>query len=258
MSISAQIKSLRARLRLLDRGTHRLSHILDIMRVEAGHADAAILGHVDVPLVAEGGDLGLGQPGEAEHADLAGDVGPGARGVEFLEVVAQGLAHLDDAAAHGAEVAFPLAEEGGVVEDAAGDAGAVGGRVGDLAALEDGELAGDAGGGVLGGGGVGGAGAGDEVEGARSFAVEAEVFGVGLRHAEFEAFLDEVANGPGVFGEVAGCEALVGAVEEGEVAVCSYDLGDLFPLILCWVDPGGVVCAGMEQDDAAFGGGGDC
>ena len=41
------------------------------------------------------------QPCEAEHADLVGDVIPGAWGTEFLQLVAQCLAHLLDAARHG-------------------------------------------------------------------------------------------------------------------------------------------------------------
>lgn len=72
--------------------------------------------------------------------------------------------------------------------------------------------------------------AGDEVEGAGSFAVEAEVLGEGLRDAEFEALLDEVADGPGVVFEVPGGEALVGAVEEGEVVFGADDFGDVGPL----------------------------
>lgn len=240
-------------LRLANDLVNGLGKVLDIPRVETSHADAAVLGHVDVGVLAQLQDLGLAETGEAEHADLVGDVVPGARGAELLELGTQDLAHLDDAAGHGAQVVLPLGEQGGVVEDGAGDAGAVQRGVGDLGALQDGELGGDAGGGV---GGVGGRG-GDEVEAAGALAVEAKVLGEGLGDEELEALLDEVADGPGVAGEVAGGEALVGAVEEGEVVLLAQEGGDLLPLLLGRVDARGVVGAGVEEDDGAVGGGGD-
>lgn len=95
------------------------------------------------------------------------------------------------------------------------------------------------------------------MEGTGSFAVEAKVLGEGLRDAEFEALFDEVADGPGVVLEVAGGETLVCAVEEGEVLLGADDLGDVGPLGAGGVDAGGVVGAGVQEDDAAFGGGVD-
>ena len=83
------------------------------------------------------------------------------------------------------------------------------------------------------------------MEGAGAFAVETEVLGEGLRDAQLEALLDEVADRPGVAREVAGCEALVRAVEEGEEFPLAQDGGDLFPLVLGWVDARGVVGAGV-------------
>jgi len=124
-----------------------------------------------VVLLAKSQDLGLGQAGEREHADLVGDVVPCTGSLEFLEVVAQCRAHLDDAAGHGAQVTFPLGEQLFVVEDCGSDSCTVRGRVGDLGALEDGELGGDALGGVL---GVR-AGGGDEVEAAGTLAVQTKV-----------------------------------------------------------------------------------
>ena len=96
--------------------------------------------------------------------------------------------------------------------------------------------------------------AGDEVEGACSFAVEAEVLGEGLGDAEFEALVDEVADGPGVVFEVARGETLVGAVEEWEVVFGADDFCEVGPLGVGGVYAGGVVGAGVEEDDAAFGG----
>lgn len=88
-------------------------------------------------------------------------------------------------------------------------------------------------------------GRGDEVEGAGALAVETEVLGEGLRDAQLEALLDEVADGPGVADQVAGCEALVSGVEEGEVRTRAHDRGDLLPLFLGGVDACWVVRAGV-------------
>jgi hypothetical protein len=120
--------------------------------------------------------------------------------------------------------------------------------VADFATLKDCELRGDAFSRVL---GVGNRGD-DKVEAARAFAVEAKVFGEGLGNAELETFGDEVAEGPGVIGEVSACEALICAVEEWEVAFGSYNGGDFFPLLLCRVYPCGIVGAGVEEYDASF------
>lgn len=99
-----------------------------------------------------------------------------------------------------------------------------------------------------------GAGASDEVESTGAFAVETEVFGEGLRDAEFEALVDEVADSPGVIFEIAGCETLVGAVEEGEVFLCADHFGEFDPLFTGRIDACGVVGAGVQEDYASFGG----
>lgn len=92
------------------------------------------------------------------------------------------------------------------------------------------------------------------MEGTRSFTVKAKVLGKGLGDAEFEALLDEVADGPGIVFEISGCETLVCAVEEGEVISGSDDFCEFGPLVAGGVDAGGIMGAGMEEDDTAFGG----
>lgn len=200
-------------------------------------------------LLTQSQDLVLGQAGEREHANLVCDVVPSARSLQLLEVVAQSCAHLDDAARHGAQVTLPLGEQLFVIEHCGSDAGTVRGRVGDLGALEDGELGGNALGSVL---GVR-AGGCDEVEAAGALAIQTKVLGVRLCDQELEALLDEVADGPVIGVQRAGGEALVCAVEEGELLPLLHDGGNLFPLVLSGVDARGVVCAGVEEDDAAFG-----
>ena len=66
--------------------------------------------------------------------------------------------------------------------------------------------------------------------------------------------LNEVANSPGIIFEIAGREALVRAVEEGEMFPRAYHLGELHPLIAGGVDACRVVGAGVEEDYASFGG----
>lgn len=226
-----------------------LGDVVDVFRVQPGHADAAVLGHVDVGVLADLQDLGLGQAREAEHADLVGDVVPGARGAELLQLGPQRRAHADDAPGHRAQVVLPLGEQGRVVHDGAGDAGPVQGRVGDLGPLQDGELRGDAGDGAL---GVRGR-AGHDVEAARPLAVEAEVLGEALSYHQLETLLDEIPDGGVVFRQVAGGESLVGAVEEGEVALLTYYLGDFLPLLQGRVNARGVVGTGVEEDDGSLG-----
>ena len=97
-------------------------------------------------------------------------------------------------------------------------------------------------------------GSSDEVEGTGSFAVETEIFGEGLRDAEFEALVDEVADCPGVIFEIAGCETLIRAVEEGEVFLCADYFGEFDPLFAGGIDACGVVGAGVQEDYASFGG----
>ena len=227
---------------------HRLCKIVDVVCIQPRHTDPSILRHVNVELLPQLLHLRLVQASKAEHANLIRDVIPRTRRAHVLELAAENLAHLHDAPAHGVEVGLPLREEILVVEDEGSDAGAVGGRVGDLGSLEDGELAANAGEGVL---GVW-AGGGDEVEAACSLAVEAEVFGVRLGDEELEALLDEVIDGPGVLGEGSGSEALVGAVKEGEVVFGLHHLGDFLPLAVGRVDTRRIVSTGVQQDDAAF------
>ena len=226
--------------RLPDNLINSLSHILHIPLVQPGHADPPVLRHVHVRLIPQLDRLPLAQAREAKHADLVRNVLPAALlAVQLFQLRPQRRPHVLDAPAHGAEIGFPLFEEARVVEDRACNACAVGGWVADFAPLQDGELGSDARDGVD---GVW-AWTSDEVERAGALTVETEVFGKGLRDAHFEALGDEVADGPGVVFEVAGCEALVRAVEEREVLALTDDFGEFNPLVAGGVDTGGVVGA---------------
>lgn len=206
-----------------------------------------------MPLLAQDLHLLLGQAREAEHADLAGDMVPRARSALGLQPVAQALAHLDDPATHRAQVVLPLREQRRVVEHHGRDARAVGGRVRDLRPLEDGELARDV---RIRLRGLR-SGSRDKVERAGTLAVEPEILRERLGDAQLEAFGDEVADGPGVAGQIAGREALIRAVEEREVVTLANGYGDLLPLVLCRVYARGVVSAGVQEDDGATRGGAD-
>ena len=94
-------------------------------------------------------------------------------------------------------------------------------------------------------------------EGAHPLAVEPHVLGVRLGEADVVAVGDELADGEGVLVHVAGGEALVGHVEEGVEVLLLDHLAHLAPLLGLGVDPGRVVGAGVEHDDALVGDVGD-
>jgi len=165
------------------------------------------------------------------------------------QTLTQTTAHLLDTTAHSAEIILPLGEELRVIEDLASDASTVGRRVRDLGALQDSKLAGNVG---VCSGGVGARGR-DEVESTSALTVQAEVLGEGLGDAQLEALFNEVADRPGVAGQIARREALVGGVEKGEVAALTHHGGDLLPLVLRWVDAGGIVGTGVQHDDGSCG-----
>lgn len=219
--------------------------VVNVPRIEAGHGDTAVLGHVDVVLLAEPEHLCLGEAREGEHANLVSDVVPGSGRPQLLELGAKGLAHADDAARHVAQVVLPLCKELGVVQHDGRDGRTVARRVADLGALQDGKLAGDA------RGRVGRVGRRHEVEAARTLAVQAKVLRKALRHQQLKALGDEVTDGLCIPGEVAGREALVGAVKEGEVALCTTELGKLGPLVRRRVNARWVVGAGVQEYDGA-------
>jgi len=52
--------------------------VIDVIDVQTGHADASVLGHVDMRLFAKLDDLRLRQTREAKHAYLLRDVVPSA------------------------------------------------------------------------------------------------------------------------------------------------------------------------------------
>lgn len=248
---SAKSQKVKGLLRLPDNLINGLSHIIHIARVQTGHADTAVLGHVNVRVGPEPEHLRLRQTREAEHTDLVRDVPPAALfAVERLELGPECGPHLLDPPAHGPQVLFPFGKELGVVEYGAGNTGTVCRRVADLGSLQDGELGCNAANGV----GRIGPLAGDEVEGAGTLAVETKVLGKGLRHAELEALRDEVADRPGVVLKIAGRKALIGAVEEGEVLLGGDQFGELGPLRVGEIDTGGVVGTGMQENDAPLGG----
>lgn len=239
----------------LDDLVNGLGHIMHVVPVQPGHADTAVLSHVNVRVSPEPEHLRLRQACEAEHADLVRDVPPAALfAVERFQRGPEGGSHLLDPPAHGPQIVFPFGKEVGVVEDGTGDAGPVCRRVADLGSLQDGELGCNAANGV----GRIGPWAGDEVEGAGTLAVESEVLGKGLRHTELEALRDEVADRPGVVFKIARCKALIGAVEKGKMLLGGHQFGELSPLGVGEVDTGGIVGTCMEENDASLGGLLDC
>lgn len=67
------------------------------------------------------------------------------------------------------------------------------------------------------------------------------------------SLLDEVAESESVLVGVTTGETLVSHVEEWVVATLLYNVADGPPLLLSGVNTGGVVCASVQEDDAALG-----
>lgn len=211
---------------------HRVGKIVQVMRVQPGHGDSSILSlrkqlvsinqlsasgsrthHIHVPLLPQRHHLLFSQSGEREHANLVCDMIPCSWSAFGLEARTQALTHLDDAAAHRAQILLPLGKELGIIQNDASDASTVSRGIGDLRPLQNGKLARD----VLDRLHGVRSRSSDEVEGARTLTVEAKVLRKGLRDACLEPQRDKVPNGPGVTLEIARCEALVSAVKEREV-----------------------------------------
>mmetsp|Transcript_14294 Transcript_14294/g.46117 ORF Transcript_14294/g.46117 Transcript_14294/m.46117 type:complete len:298 (+) Transcript_14294:14-907(+) len=213
--------------------------LVDVLRVDAGHGDAARLEHVDVVLLADLEDLGLGHARVGEHADLRRDVAPVAARVQRVELGPERRAHVADAARHDLERVEPRGLEVRVVEDRGDDARAEGRRVRVHGARDLFQVAPH---------GVGLVGRRDgRVDGARALAVEPEVLREGHARPRRQALLQKVAEGPRVGVQIARREAEVGRVEEREQTLALDQRRELLPLVARWVDARRVVRAEMQQ-----------
>jgi len=74
---------------------------------DTGHRDAPVLGEVDVVLLGELVNLRGGEPGEAEHADLVGDVIPALLAAELLKAGTELHPHGDNAVSHQLDLLVP-------------------------------------------------------------------------------------------------------------------------------------------------------
>lgn len=120
---------------------HRLGNILDIPSIRSSHTDAAILRHVDMCILPNLQHLLLAQPGKTEHPNLLRNMLPAPFfPIQFFKLPPQRFPHINDTAAHGAEIGFPFLEEFRVVEHQTRDASTVSGRVTDFTALQNRKL----------------------------------------------------------------------------------------------------------------------
>jgi hypothetical protein len=230
---------------LLGDGVHGSGQVVDILRSNTGHRDATILGQIHAELLHQAFTLLRIHAGEAEHADLVGDVLPVLGRAQLLQVVLQRGAHRNDAVGHLLDVAQPLLLERGIAQNLRHQTSTVHGRVRVQGTDEDLDLRHCAHRIVF--------AAGHQREGAGTFAVQAHVLGVALGQGDLVALLDEMSDGEGVTGDVTAGEALVGHVEEGEEVALLDQIGQFGPLFGLGVDAGGIVGAGVQQDDGAFG-----
>lgn len=166
---------------------------------------------------------------------------------EVFQVLLQQGPHFDDAVSHSLDFTQPLLLQLWVAEDFAGNPGTVDGRVGVKGTDKNLDLRVHA--------RLFLRAVGDNAESTNTFTVEAHVLCKGLSQSQTVAFLDEQADGESIFIGVASGKTLVCHVEEWIVLLLLDDLADLSPLVLSRVDTGGIVSAGMEQDDAVVGDG---
>lgn len=181
-------------------------------------------------------------------AYLFDDVSPGPRGLQPQKLVVENLSHRADPRAHYFEILVPLGRELLVRQDFLHDVAARCWTHGVLAADQMAQIVDD---------GVAEALAAlgqDVVEGAYALSVEPEVLGEALRNAHLHAGLlvEEVTHREGVLVEGPRRETLVGRVEEGEDLLALAEVCNGLPLLLVGVKAGGIVCAGVEEDDVAL------
>lgn len=223
-----------------------LGQSADVLRGDSGNGDSAVLGSVDGELLGKSLNLLRRQTGVAEHTNLRGDVVPVLLGAKSLEVLLEQSSHLDHSVGHLLDLTEPLLLELGVVEDGGGDSGTVDGGVGVEGSDDNLQLRVNS---VLLGGVLA-----DKRESTDSLTVKTHVLGEGLAQSNLVALLDKVSDGVGVSVDVTGGKALVGHVEEGEVALGLDDLLNLSPLLGSGVNTGGVVGTGVQKDGGSVGG----
>lgn len=143
---------------------------------------------------------------------------------------------------------MPLGSEFFVSQDLLNDAASTGGTHGVLSTDEVTEVVDDNVAEVL------GTVVQDIVESTDTLAVETEVLREALGNAHFHLGLlvEEVPDSPGILVGRTGGETLVCGVEEGEELLALAQVSNSLPLLLVWVETGGVMSAGMEEDDVSL------
>lgn len=178
-----------------------------------------------------------------EHADLALDVAPFARGVEvFLESGVKLFSHADDTVSHSLHFRLPLSVEIGVTQDGIGNSGTVerGIRVqgsdDDLQLTVDTRLLSR----VRSG----------EGESTNALSVQAHILSERLGQSNLVALGNKMTDSKGILVGGARGEALIGHVEEREKFLLFHDVGNFGPLFRGRINTSGIVGTGMEQDDS--------
>jgi len=218
-----------------------LGNVVHILGGQAADGDSSVLGHVDVMLLDHSLGLLGGKAGEREHTDLSSDVGPVSLNSDLLDRGTKSLSHGEDSVANSNEFGLPLSSKLNVVQKLSCNSGSVLGRGRVVSSDQYFNLRHDAAGILF--------VVADNMEGTSALTVESHNLSERLRDNHLEALVEEVSEAIGIGVELSGGEALVGSVEEGEKLVLGADFGDLSPLSLSGVDTGGVVSAGVEEDN---------
>mmetsp|Transcript_27318 Transcript_27318/g.43790 ORF Transcript_27318/g.43790 Transcript_27318/m.43790 type:complete len:290 (+) Transcript_27318:45-914(+) len=220
-----------------------VDHVLDVTLVESCQRDPAGLQEVDVVLLDEAIALWDGQACEGEHADLVGDVVPGAGCALRLQTFPQNITDPEDAVCHGLQFGLPGLEALRAAQNLHDELSSPLWRAGvhwsnDHLQLREHALC------LL-------RIVADHVQHANAFTVEAQVLRKGLAHEELKPKRLKEADSIGVLDQAAGSIALVGAVHEREQTLPLHQLRNLVPLLICRINASRVVGAGVEKHNGA-------
>lgn len=235
---------LNAHYRSLGDGMDGLGQVINVLGRYSGHRDAAVLGQVHAKLLGQSLALLLIHSGEAEHADLFGDVLPVARRAQLFQIVLQFGAHRDDSIGHQFDIAEPFLFQVCITQDFRNQAGAMNRRVAVHRTNQDLDLRHGASGFLL----VGA----DQRKGSGSFTVKTHVLGETLSQRNLVTILQEGTDGKRILGDISAGKALVGHVEEGEQVAFLEDGGHFSPLLRPGINTGWVVSAGVQKDDGSL------
>lgn len=222
-----------------------IGNVVHIATRYACHTDATIEGAVQVVLGPHFHHLIFVEAAISEHSNLLGDVFPVPRAPGFPQLRLEQNAHGIDPIRHAPAFFHKVRLELWVGQNCFHDACPVPWRIAVHGTDDHLQLRHHARGFV--------GGRPYDRQSSQSVSVQTKVFGKALYRRQEMTVFHEHANGGGVFRGIAGCKALVRAVEKGHQLSLLHGVTDLLPLFQCRVHACGVVSAGVQQYYTASG-----